>query len=527
MQLPVRTNHVASIFIAFVSLAHAQWNPNSGQWGKTDSRDLRIMTWNVQDGLCSTNSKVSGANNWSALARIVAAMKPDVLFLQECADNNGNGTGSNVDSVSNLTTTLNMFLHGGSDSFHGGSPITSYVQLYAPGFDLPFIFVSTITDGFNRNVILSRYPFKDLNGDTKTQLSDVPNLTAELYSVGGNGGIRGFMTAEIDLPDLLYAGDLVAGTCHLKAGSAASDQTERLNAAKNIAYFIDYFWNGGGTSLPDPHGKIADSPAATKVLSGATAFICGGDWNEDEATDGIKGPPDWITKAATLDPAGTDGPDRNRTDMTFDSAVDVFTGNKGTIGTGTTKFDYIAWQDSLVTVRRAFRFDSASVTPALAMPPEIVGFSPSASQASSFASDHRCVVADFILVPPIGCNTAGIDEGFAKLGGNSKYPTFAACGSLGTGGTATVTLTNAAPTAAAFAFVSLQAGWTITLGGTLVPQNASILGPFFTDATGGLAIPGVPGGGGPAVVHVQWLIHDTLASQGWSLSNAVGLSILP
>src|SRR5262249_42887812 len=151
--------------------------------------DVRVMTWNVQDAICSTNAKVAGQNNWSGVARIIAAFRPDVLLLQECGDNSGNGTGSTVDTVAQLTTTVGYLFHGRLDSFHGNPAITAYVQLYAPGYDLPNVFVSPVTDGYNRNVILSRWAFVDLNGDGKTTMNDIPTITAELYASGGQGGI--------------------------------------------------------------------------------------------------------------------------------------------------------------------------------------------------------------------------------------------------------------------------------------------------------------------------------------------------
>ena len=135
--------------------AFAQWNPPAAAWGKSDADDLRVMSWNVQDALCSSNAKSEGNNNWTACARMVAALRPDVVFLSECGDNSGNGTGSGVDSVANLTATIDDFLHGGSDSFHGNVPVTAWVQKYAPGYDLGYVFVSTESDGYNRNVVLS------------------------------------------------------------------------------------------------------------------------------------------------------------------------------------------------------------------------------------------------------------------------------------------------------------------------------------------------------------------------------------
>lgn len=383
----------------------AQWDPANAQWGKSDGRDIRVMTWNVKDGVCSTNSKSEGLNNWTALARIVAALRPDVLLLQEAGDNSGNGTGGGVDSVATLTSVLHLFLHGGVDSFLPGSPpVTAYVQKYAPTYDLPFIFVSNSSDGFNRNVILSRFPFADLNGDGRSTLNDIHLILGDAYAPGGNGGIRGFPFVELDLPDVDYDGDLVVGGAHLKAGGSSSDLADRLQAAQNVAYWIDYLLNGAGTGVPDPNGKIIDSPQVTSILGPRTPVIIGGDWNEDELTNGRRGPAEWLTAAALS--GGSDGTDRDRTDMTYDAAVHVFTGSRATFGSSS-KLDYLAWQDSIVELRRAFVFNTSG-TPSGALPPELIGF-PAPSTASSVASDHRPVVADFVF-ESADCNNNGIPD---------------------------------------------------------------------------------------------------------------------
>jgi len=385
-----------SICVLGAYSAFGQWNPSSGQWGKTDPLDIRVMQWNVQDGICSRNNKAEVASDWSALARIVAAMKPDILMIQEAGDNNAETGAGTVDTVSALNTTIDLFLHGGTDVFTAGlPPVGSWVRKYAPNFDLPFIFVSPASDGFNRNVIMSRFPFVDLNGDGFSQLSDIPTVVADQYAPGGTGGIRGFMTAELDLPAASYCGNLVVGTCHLKSGGAASDFTDRLNASKNITYVIDYWFNGAGTGMPDPNNKISDFPPATRILGADTPFIWSGDWNEDEQTNGRKGPAEWMTQANTL--AGTDGTDRDRSDSTYDTSTNVFSSDRSTQGSG--KLDYIAWQDSVVTLRRSFIFNSSPLN-AAQMPPELNGFGSVFSgpnTASGTASDHRPVIADFIF----------------------------------------------------------------------------------------------------------------------------------
>jgi endonuclease/exonuclease/phosphatase family metal-dependent hydrolase len=373
-------------------LAWAQWDPATGHWGKVEANDLRFMTWNVDDDLCRTADKTEGQTSWAALARIVAALRPDVWLIQEAADNSGNGTGSGADTVVQLTTTVELFFHGGTDPFMGGT-VTAYVQKYAPDYDLPYIFVCTKTDGYNRNVILSRFPFADLNGDTVSQRSE-PSVGADEYAPGGAlEALRGFMFAEFDLPNSVYAGDLVVGNAHLKAGSQSSDLTARENSGRNTAYYIDYLFNGAGTGIPDPHDKIADYPAATSILAEHTPVIVGGDWNEDELTNGRRGPADWITQAAQV--GGTDGTDRDRGDMTYDDARNPYNNDRATYPSYADKLDYLAWQDSIATLRNAFLFVSSGL-PSAWYPPEIIGF-PNPNIISLVASPHRPVTVDFVL----------------------------------------------------------------------------------------------------------------------------------
>lgn len=376
--------------------AHAQWDPANAQWGKTAPTDIRVMTWNVQDGITSTADKSNPVSSWAALVRTVAAFAPDVLILQEAGDNSGNGTGSGVDSPSTLATTLDLFFHGGNDPFEGGT-VSDYVQLYRPGYDLPYIFVSTNTDGFNRNVILSRWPFADLNGDGKSNTSDFfigPNATP---INGGDGGIRGYMFAEIDLPDQTYLGDLVIGNGHLKAGGSGNDFSQRLEAAQNIWYYVRYFYNGNGTGSPDPEAAVSDIPPAQNVLDADTPVIFGGDLNEDEETNGRRGPAAWFAQGPTQGDSTT-GTDADGTDGLYDMSAEFFTGDLDT--QGSSKLDTIVWQDSVTQRRRSFIYQSAA-TPISSQPPEIAdfGFPPAnnGTLASSFASDHFPVIADFIV----------------------------------------------------------------------------------------------------------------------------------
>ena len=401
----MRRDLVAFAALTIACPALAQWDPANGDWGKEDPSDLRVITWNVEDALCRNNEKTNADADWKALAAIIAGLKPDVLILQECGDNSGNGTGGGVDSVSQLETVMDLWLHGGTDPFLGGS-VTSYVQLYDATYDLPYVFVSTVTDGFNRNVILSRYPFADINGDGVSQISKLPLMVGDEWQSGGTSAtVRGQAFAEIDLPDEIYAGDFVIGNAHLKAFSTADDLAARLKAAQMISYFVQFFYNGNGTGVSDPNNAIIGLDSAS-VLDANTAVAWGGDWNEDEQTNGRKGPAEWMARAQIN--GAPDGTDKDGTDSTYDDARVVFnTSDNNT--RGGSKLDYLCWQDSVAQLRRAFIYRSQNVGSAQ-HPPEVIAAFPISifrQSASSIASDHLPVIIDLQLplvpdVPPPG-----------------------------------------------------------------------------------------------------------------------------
>ena len=381
-----------AVVACLVSDANAQWNPNSGFWLKSDSRDLRMMTWNVQDGICSSNDKQDDFSDWNGIVRIIASLQPDVLILQECADNSGNGTGSGIDSIATLETVADLLVHGGTDPFLGGT-VGSYIQLFTgTGYDLPYVYVSESNDGFNRNMIMSRYPFADLNGGGATFSNFV--LTPDAYQTGGTPGIRGYQFAEIDLPDEMYAGDLVVGNGHLKAGGSSSDFDQREKASENIAYFIDYYYNGAGTGISDPNNTIP-LPASGTVLDPNTPVIVGGDLNQTPGN----GPSEFIARAANT--GGTDGTDRDRSDSSLDLATQPVSGESSTQGSNS-KLDYLIYQDSIATARRRFIFRSTGSGMSTAQIPEPArSFPINPFSISGFASDHRPVVIDFILPEPV------------------------------------------------------------------------------------------------------------------------------
>ncbi len=386
---------IAALVVA-TAAAHAQWDPFSGDWGKSDPADLRVMTWNVENGIASNNTnRTDGINQWNAVVRIVAAMQPDVLILQECGDG---------DSQFVLETEIEEFIHGGP-----GTGV--YVQLFVPSYDLPHVFVSASSDGFNRNVILSRHPFVDLNGDADPMHNDffVLDDPAAPYQDGGDGGIRGFMFAEIDLPDETYAGDIVVGNSHLKAFGDSDSFNQRVEATGNIAYMLDAYYNGLGTGTSDPNAKVI-LPSGGGVLDANTPIVWGGDLNQSNYSF----PASTMWQAGSA--GGTDGTDRDRSDAAPDFASHPISGDTST--QSSSKLDYLIYQDSIASLRRSFVFrSSGSGVTTGTLPYPVNGFPAAPTTASGIASDHRPVIIDLILpeAAPGGCNGADLAEPFGQL----------------------------------------------------------------------------------------------------------------
>lgn len=415
----------ALLVIAGVATAHAQFNPLNAQWGKLDPSHVRVVTWNIEDGVSSQNVKQNVVNDWNAIVRVLAVLQPDILVLQEAGDNNGNGQSGGLDSVATLQTTIGLLLRGGADPFRGGN-VTSYVQLFTgPGYDLPYVYVSEANDGFNRNVILSRWPFADLNGDGIATYRDMYFVLAP-YTLG-NGGIRGFQFAEIDLPDDQYRGDLVVGNGHLKSGGGTGDENQRTTAGKNVGYYIEQFYNGAGTGMVDPDDTVSDIPPATRVLDAYTPVIACGDWNQPIGApllnpSNLKSPASWLTEGVNADVNGpaTDGSDRDGSDMAVDPAkriiIDylnrVFEGSPVTNSVG--KIDYICYQDSIIPVANSFVYDPFEHNGIY--PPPVASYPGQPFNIVKDAADHWPVTVDFIFAAAVNCPEDFDGDGTVGLG---------------------------------------------------------------------------------------------------------------
>jgi endonuclease/exonuclease/phosphatase family metal-dependent hydrolase len=358
---------LAAVFYLVYSVAPAAaFDPANGDWLRASPTYVRVMTWNVLDGVgpgvdTTPASPTQIGSQYDYIGRICAAMDPDVIAFQEVQHSS---------STSSVTNALQSW----ADQFFGAGTF--------------HVFVTNVSDGWNRNVILSRYPFADLNGFGATR-DDLPFIYTGPGGIppGGHGGIRGWPHAGIDLPDAVYfTADLLVGCSHLKSGGTSNDYDQRLEAAQNIAYYLNYALN---TTL-DPDGLIPTQPP--NALSPDTPVILMGDMNEDEDYNGRDGPVKWLTEWKPSVP--DDGTDKDWTPSRPDQATDPFTGSRDTQGgQNNRKIDYVLTPDSVVTVVEEFIFNSQTAAANNALPPQLQGLL-GAELSSTYASDHRPVILD-------------------------------------------------------------------------------------------------------------------------------------
>lgn len=176
---------------------------------------FKIMTYNIADAVGQNN----GYNSTAAqkIARIINYYQPDIIALNELE-------GSNSTLVeNNVRLWVNNYL-----PYLGGQPGVTYHTYICP-----------LTDGYNVNGIISRYPIND--------------------RIAQNLDPRGLMSGTIDLPG---PNDVRVFNCHLKAYSDSASANRRQQGAATAASRI-ISWSG---------------TAATASI----AYVLCGDMNEDE-----------------------------------------------------------------------------------------------------------------------------------------------------------------------------------------------------------------------------------------------------
>lgn len=99
---------------------------------------------------------------------------------------------------------------------------------------------------------------------------------------------------------------------------------------------------------------------------------------------------------------------------------------------------------------------------------------------------------------------------------------------LHSGGVADLALAFSKPNSPAYLIASPVELLGAFKGGTLVPAvSPAVIQPFMTNSQGRLKLVNIPGGGGPLILFMQFLVKDTSQPQGWQLSNAIAAEFLP
>jgi endonuclease/exonuclease/phosphatase family metal-dependent hydrolase len=375
--------------------------PN-GNYSKNDPAYVRIMTWNVYQRLGDpfepdtpwTESQIGSAV--AAINLVIEALDPDVILLQEVGD---------IDHSVSYSSAL--------------AELQAWRNANRPGFSL---FLSS--DGGNiHNAILSRWSFGDLNGDGRSTTIDIPSLSSGPggdWPQGGDGGIRGWTHAEINLPDGSYAGDLFVGCSHFKAYSGYD--TERIRAAKNIAAYIQYALN----TSDDPYDVVPDALQPPNALDSLTPVVWGGDFNVVDSWTPINAMRENNPSVAD------DGTDRDGGSSWRSDTAAAYNGTTHTWG-GSSHLDWMFVQGALATVDAAFVFDTGRMPYngnqqiTQGAPPNITGLYQNA-RVSSIASDHFPVIVDLEMPSAVVLDSVSINGldtitsgGFAQYQGVAHY----------------------------------------------------------------------------------------------------------
>lgn len=385
----------------FICARAAALDIPNGDYSKNDSRYVRIMTWNMLQHLGDPGEPTTpwtGSQTGSpvsAINLVVAAMDPDILLLQEVGD---------IDSGVSYSQAL--------------SSLQAWRNANRPGFQLLLS-----SDGGNiHDAILSRWSFGDLNGDGPSTYIDIPNLQPGPggdYPPGGDGGIRGWLQAEVRLPDANYAGDLYVGCSHFKAGSEFN--AERVVAAKNIAAYILHGLNSSG----DPLNIIPNASQPPQALGPLTPIVWAGDFN----TAGSNQPVDILR--GNNPSVSDDGTDRDGSWAWRSDSATAYNGTFHTWGSSS-RLDWILVQDSIAQVNATFIFDTGRMprsgsTITQGAPPNMVGLFQNAN-INAVASDHFPVIADLDLPEIVLLESVTItglptvnSGGFAQYQGVAHY----------------------------------------------------------------------------------------------------------
>ncbi|MGF1572407.1 MAG: endonuclease/exonuclease/phosphatase family protein [Sumerlaeia bacterium] len=272
------------------------FSPGDGDFSKQNPDYIRVLSYNLEKKFITGTVEEN-----AALDRILTTIQPDVMCLQEVVPGI---------STAELAARLESVL-GGTWAVNLGT-----------------------SDGFNRNVVASRFPFISQGNDS--------NPASEL---------RGLTWAYIDLPDDQYTTDLYAISVHWKAsGGASNDARRQIMADAAANWFADLTTPGGRATLPQntPIMIVGDFNIADSFSQQPWETLLSGNI-QDNQTYGPDRPGDWdgsqIAEFLVRD--------------VYD--LDFHTFPSGSNNPGS-RLDRIAYTDSVATAAQGFILNDLSMT---------------------------------------------------------------------------------------------------------------------------------------------------------------------
>ncbi|MEE9297109.1 MAG: endonuclease/exonuclease/phosphatase family protein [Phycisphaerae bacterium] len=277
------------------------YDPLNGDYSKQDTYDVRVVSYNTQKRFIASPSRDA------AFERVLTVLSPDIIVFQEIPPSVGS------DQIKVRLDDV-LPIDGASWHVHMGR-----------------------TDGFNRNVVASRFPL------SLTRVDTVP--ISEL---------RGVTIALVDLPDEQYVNDVYILGVHLKCCGGTSEDARRQISADAIAN-----WLGDARGEQRPRGDHV-------VLVDETPMVVVGDFN----LVGPSNQPEITLIEGDIQNQGTYGPpvkgDWDDSDMNDLHPADPFTGDTDTWSSNTanptSRLDRFIYTDSVAIVVNSFILNTLTMS---------------------------------------------------------------------------------------------------------------------------------------------------------------------
>jgi len=334
--------------LLFGVLAPPSWafDPLNGDYSKDNPLDVRLVSYNTHGNFIADPSKDAAFN------RILAAMNPDVICLQEMP-----GSISATAVANRLNSVLPI--PGGAWDIHVGLL------------------------GGTRNVLASRYPLTLKRTDT------IPASST-----------RGITLTLADLPDAEYDVDVYLLGVHLKCcgDPGGSEDASRQDSADAMAN-----WLGDARGVSRPSGNNISLPVNTPMIALGDFNLVGGPNPENTIVTGD------IQQESEYGP-DVKG-DWDVSDLTNLNPLDPFTGDnftwQGSSSFDPSPLDRMFYTDSAVTVADSFILNTDTMTPQALTAAGLLA----TDTLESSTSDHLPIAMDLRLVTPECTGNGQCDDG--------------------------------------------------------------------------------------------------------------------